>query len=251
LRNQTNGSITLLGQELPAKGKIREHIGVVLQETALYEELTIFENLSFSASLYNVPNPAERIMEVLDLLKLRNRSDQTVRTLSGGLRRRVAIARALLHNPELLIIDEPTLGVDSETRHSIWLYLRLLRSKGVTIIIATNYLDEVQALCNSVVVLREGRLIAFESPDALVAKSGYCIDLECGKEECKKIKEILTSEGTVLCTEESPSGLSIFIENNSAQEPIISLVLKSNLIESFRVRAPDLAEVFKALEERI
>ena len=250
LRNQTKGSITLLGQEMPSKdGKIRERIGVVLQETALYEELTINENLAFAASLYHVSNPKERIMEVLDLLKLRDRSDQIVRTLSGGLRRRTTIARALLHEPELLIIDEPTLGVDSETRHSIWLYLRLLRSKGKTIVIASNYLDEVQALCNNVAVLREGRLVAFEAPEVLVAKSGYCIDLECDKEGCQRIKQVLASESSVLRTEESPSGLSIFIKQGATHEPILSLILKSNPIESFRIRAPDLAEVFNTLKE--
>src|SRR5664279_3158598 len=100
LHKQSEGKILLLGEQLPAKGtKIRQRIGVVLQETALYEELTTFENLRFAASLYNVQNPTARIIEVLELLKLADRSDQVVKTLSGGLCRRVAIARALLHSP--------------------------------------------------------------------------------------------------------------------------------------------------------
>ncbi len=93
-----------------------------------------------------------------------DRARQSVHTLSGGLRRRVAIARALLHDPELLVIDEPTLGVDVETRHAIWAHLRLLKSQGCTIIVATNYLDEALALCDTVMVLRAGVMLTRETP---------------------------------------------------------------------------------------
>jgi len=250
LHKHSEGSITLLGEQLPVKGSnLRQRIGVVLQETALYEELTTFENLRFSAALYNVQNPIERIIEVLELLKLSDRSDQIVRTLSGGLRRRVAIARALLHDPELLIIDEPTLGVDAETRHAIWLHLRLLKSKGRTIIVATNYLDEAQALCSNAAVLREGKLLTFESPDELIARAGYCLDLECDDQESEKIKNCLKEEDGILHADQTQNGISVFLKSDSAQERIISLILKNARIESLRVRAPDLAEIFKILEK--
>lgn len=191
LRNHNKGNIILLDENLPSKnGKIRQHLGVVLQETALYEELTTFENLQFFASLYNVKNPIKRIIEVLDLLKLTDRSDQIVNTLSGGLKRRIAIARALLHDPELLIIDEPTLGVDAETRHAIWMHLRLLKSQGRTIVIATNYLDEALALCGKVAVLNLGELVTVETPAALINRSGSCIDIECAD----KTKKILLTQ---------------------------------------------------------
>jgi ABC-2 type transport system ATP-binding protein len=249
LRKQTNGNITLLGEQLPMKGtKLRQRIGVVLQETALYEELTTFENLRFAASLYNVPNPIGRIVEVLEVLKLSDRSDQVVSKLSGGLRRRIAIARALLHDPELLIIDEPTLGVDVETRHAIWLHLRLLKSKGRTVVVATNYLDEAQALCNSVAVILKGKLLAFESPMELVGRAGYCLDIECTEEESKKIEDSLKEQEDIIRIDETPSGLSIFLRNDSAQEGIINAIVKNTHIEGLRMRAPDLAEIFKTLE---
>lgn len=250
LRHHSDGRITLLDEQLPAKGaQIRQRIGVVLQETALYDELTTFENLSFAASLYNVPNPIARIFEVLSLLKLADRSDQRVSTLSGGLRRRVAIARALLHDPELLIIDEPTVGVDVEARHAIWQHLRLLRSKGTTIVVATNYLDETQALCDNVAVIRKGKLLAFESPDTLIARAGYCLDIVCGELDTQKIKAALTGKKGIIRIDDVPSGLSIFLKHDTRQEDLTSTILVIAHVESLKFRAPDLAEVFNTLEE--
>lgn len=251
LHTHSSGNIILLDEQLPTKKtKIRQRIGVVLQETALYEELTTFENLRFSASLYSVQNATERIIEVLELLKLTDRADQIVRTLSGGLRRRIAIARALIHNPELLIIDEPTLGVDAQARHAIWQHLRLLKTKGRTVIVATNYLDEAQALCDTVAVLKEGKLLARETPEELVSRAGYCLDISCNEQECEKIKEILQKETDVLLVDQTLSGLSVFLKPGSSQEPLMDTVLKNAHIEGFRVRSPDLIEVFKALEKK-
>ncbi|MGH7203175.1 MAG: ABC transporter ATP-binding protein [Candidatus Levyibacteriota bacterium] len=248
LHRHTTGIITELGEQLPMKGTtLQQRIGVVLQETALYEELTTFENLSFSASLYNIKNPKTRISEVLGLLNLEDRSDQIVRTLSGGLRRRIAIARALLHDPELLIIDEPTLGVDSEARHAIWQHLRLLKAKGRTVVVATNYLDEAQALCDTVAVLKKGKLLLVEKPETLIARTGYCLEVTCTQEEGKRIMEKLQKETSIISIQETITGLFIFFDNISAQEKIITTIVKASHISGFRLRAPDLAEIFKSL----
>jgi ABC-2 type transport system ATP-binding protein len=252
LRKQTGGAITIFDEKLPTKdSSLRQKIGVVLQETALYEELTTFENLRFAAELYNLENPLAKIIEVLELLHISDRSDQRVNTLSGGLRRRVAIARSLLHDPELLLIDEPTLGVDVEARHAIWQHLRLLKSQGKTIIVATNYLDEAQALCDAVMVLQEGKMVTFETPETLMAKTGYCIDIETDEEKGKKIQKALTADTTVLRIAPTPSGISIFIKEKESQEHIINTILATTQIKGFKVRAPDLAEVFKTLEKKI
>ncbi|MBO0835632.1 MAG: ABC transporter ATP-binding protein, partial [Actinobacteria bacterium] len=115
------GDAWVLGEHLPARGAgLRRRIGVVLQETALYEELTVAENLRLTAALYSLGRPAQNIAEVLKLIDLADRAGELVARLSGGMRRRVTLARALLHQPELLIIDEPTLGIDAEARHAIW-----------------------------------------------------------------------------------------------------------------------------------
>lgn len=252
LHPHSEGKIVLLGERLPVRNmNLRQRIGVVLQETALYEELTTFENLQFSASLYNVSNPVSRIIEVLELLKLEDRSDQIVKTLSGGLRRRIAIARALLHDPELLIIDEPTLGVDVEARHAIWQYLRLLKSKGRTTIIATNYLDEAQALCDNVAVLKSGTLLAFESPAKLIARAGFCIDIECNEQTRNQITLDVSKEEGLIKIDPNSTGLTIFMKSSSSEKHIMTTLLKKNSISGFRVRSPDLAEVFKIFEKKI
>jgi ABC-2 type transport system ATP-binding protein len=134
LRHPSAGTITVFHEQLSRRsGDLRRRMGVVFQETALYDELTTFENLQFAASLYQISHPQRRIKEVLELLTLFDRAQDRVGTLSGGLKRRVAIARALLHAPDLLVIDEPTLGVDVETRHAIWSHLRFLKSTGTSI----------------------------------------------------------------------------------------------------------------------
>ncbi len=250
LRRASDGRVSVLGQRLPVRGRqLNRRIGVVLQETALYDELTAFENLRFSASLFSVSDSKVRVAEVLDLLGLSDRSGDVVRTLSGGLRRRVAIARALLHDPELLVIDEPTLGVDVEARHAIWSHLRLLRSLGRTVLVATNYLDEAQALCDVVAVLRDGRLLITEAPDALVARAGRCIDVECDTDAGERLRLEVSRLDSVFRVEVTPSGVSIFLHAHAATDEAVRRVLEIAPIRGFRIRASDLAEVFRALEE--
>jgi len=250
LRHKTSGEITVFG--LPdGHREIRQYFGVVLQETALYEELTTYENLKFAASLYNVQNPKRKIHEIIELLGLSDRANDSVRILSGGLRRRVAIGRALVHDPQLLIIDEPTLGVDVEARHAIWAHLRLLKSQGKTILVATNYLDEAQALCDTVSVLRAGELLITTTPEALLTRTGFCLDIQSEQGAIKSIIHVLGQHPGVLRIDRTPSGLSVFLSGETVPDHIIRLVVQTAHIEGFRVRPPDLAEVFKTLEERI
>jgi ABC-2 type transport system ATP-binding protein len=250
LRRASSGSVTVMGERLPVRGgRLRRRIGVVLQETALYEELTTAENLRFAASLYAVRDAKRRIAEVLELLGLSDRSADLVRTLSGGLRRRVAIARALLHEPELLVIDEPTLGVDVEARHAIWSHLRVLRSMGTTILAATNYLDEAQALCDAVAVLRAGELIAYDTPDALVVRAGRVLDVECDATDGEAVAGAIEGIDGVLRIEQTPSGLSVFLNGQVVPDQVARKILAAAPIAGFRIRAADLAEVFRALEK--
>jgi len=250
LRMPSGGNVTVLGETSQSRSAaVRSRIGVVFQETALYDDLSAVENLRFAASLYQVREPEQRIKKVIELLDLTGRARDAVRTLSGGTRRRVTIARALLHEPELLIIDEPTLGVDVEARHSIWSHLRVLRSQGTTVVAATNYLDEASALCDTVVVLREGRVLISEAPDVLVARAGCCLDVDCDAAEAKVIVNVLTSERGVLRIASTETGLSIFLGSSIHPDLVVRRILDLTTIQGFRVRGADLAEVFQAVAE--
>ena len=242
------GEINVLGEKMPTHtAEFRRKMGFVLQENALYEELTIFENLKFSASLYDVQNSRKRILEILEILGLSDRRDQVVNTLSGGLKERTAIARAFLHDPELFIIDEPTLGVDADTRHALWAYLRLLRSKSKTVVVATNYLDEALALCDRVAVLGEGVMLAIAEPRELVRRTGSCIDVECDEQTAKKIASGVENIQQVTRTDITLSGISLFLAKGANPDETLREFTKYGSIEGFCFRAPDLSEVFKSL----
>lgn len=249
LRSHSFGQVSVLGYN-PSKrnSELLSRVGVVYQETALYDELTTVENLKFAASLFGIRNPAERIAEVLDLLQLSDRAGERTGRLSGGLRRRVTIARALLHSPDLLVIDEPTLGVDVEARHAIWSHLRVLRSIGKTVVVSTNYLDEAVALCDTVVVLRDGKVLVSDTPVGLVARAGSCLDIECTEGAVEALERALTGTDGVLRTHPTSTGVSVFLKGTAQPDPIIRAALQIAAIRGFRVRAADLAEVFRALE---
>ena len=250
LRQPSAGTISIFHEKLSEQGsKLRRRMGVVFQETALYDDLTTFENLRFAASFYQVPHPQRRIKEVLELLALSERAHDRIHTLSGGLQRRVAIARALLHSPDLLLIDEPTLGVDVEARHAIWSHLRFLKSTGTTIVVSTNYLDEVLTLCDMVAVLRSGKLLTYETPAMLVARAGGCLDIECESTGREAITQALSGIDGILRVHQTSAGLTIFLTGNTVPEEVMRRIFPITAINSFRIRGADLAEVFRALDE--
>lgn len=219
------------------------------RKNALYDELTTFENLQFAASLYQIARPQRRIEEVLELLSLSDRTHDRVGTLSGGLQRRVAIARALLHTPDLLVIDEPTLGVDVETRHTIWSHLRFLRSNGTSIVVSTNYLDEALAVCDIVAVLRMGKLLTYETPQTLVARAGLCLDIECNADGKDAVIHALSGMEGILRVQQTSTGLLIFLASHLVPEEVVRSILPNTTLNGFRLRGADLAEIFRALDE--
>jgi ABC-2 type transport system ATP-binding protein len=250
LRSPSSGTITIFHEQLSRhSSKLRRRMGVVFQETALYEELTTVENLQFAASLYHLSRPQQRIKEVLELLTLSDRAQDRVGTLSGGLQRRVAIARALLHSPELLVIDEPTLGVDVEARHAIWAHLRYLVSTGTSIVVSTNYLDEALALCDTVAVLRTGTLLTHETPQALVARAGSCLDITCDAAGRDAVMQALSGMDGILRMQQTPAGLSLFLTGTIVPDEVVRRIFPVTSLNGFRLRGADLAEVFRALDE--
>jgi ABC-2 type transport system ATP-binding protein len=165
-----SGTIEVLGNKMPREvSRVRRHVGYMPQVPALYEDLSVKSNIRFFAGAQGVNKLRERIGSVIDFVGLTNFSDRKVFTLSGGLRQRCSLACALVHNPELLILDEPTAGVDPVLKKGFWRYFRQLRSKGVTIIISTHLMDEPLA-CDRIGILREGRLLIEDSPENILSR---------------------------------------------------------------------------------
>src|SRR6266705_1280665 len=166
----SKGEVRVMGYDVRHQAReVRGLLGAIPQETALYEELTAWDNMDFHADLFGVARhkKKERILRLLELVQLLDRKASRVSTFSGGMKRRLAIARALLHDPLLIYLDEPTLGVDVQARRAIWDYCLSLRDQGKTVLITTNYLEEAQALCERLAIIDHGKLITVDTPEHL------------------------------------------------------------------------------------
>jgi ABC-2 type transport system ATP-binding protein len=169
------GKVRVLGNDPIADFKqVRRSIGLVSQETVLYEDLTGRQNLEFAAALFlpNIRHSRTRIDEILEFVELKNRQHDRVKTYSGGMKRRLAIGRALLHDPEFIILDEPTLGVDVQGTHRIWDYVKDVASRGKSVLVTTNVMNEADYLCDRLLIIDEGKEIAIGSPAELKATLG-------------------------------------------------------------------------------
>src|SRR5690348_16456965 len=174
----TSGEVRILGFDVRHNvRRVHQILGSVPQETALYDELTAWMNMDFHADLFGIPRKEKkvRITKLLELVQLLDRKDSRVGTFSGGMKRRLALARALLHDPHLIYLDEPTLGVDVQARRAIWDYVLSLRDQGKTVLITTNYLEEAQALCERLAIIDHGKLIAVDTPEHLKQTYGGSI----------------------------------------------------------------------------
>ncbi|MDD1665255.1 MAG: ATP-binding cassette domain-containing protein [Methanomicrobiales archaeon] len=167
----TSGRARVAGFDVSReKDAVRRHIGIVFQEPALDKDLTGRENLDFHAMMYGLSRAERehRIAEVLDLVELTERADVLVQNYSGGMKRRLEIARGLIHHPSVLFLDEPTLGLDAQTRRRIWEYIRRMnREEGVTIILTTHYMEEADYLSGRVAIIDRGRIVAMGTPSSL------------------------------------------------------------------------------------
>jgi lipooligosaccharide transport system ATP-binding protein len=167
----SGGELTILGLDPVKDGPaIRGRIGVVPQEDTLDTELTVRENLLIYGRYFGLPRPviAERTARLLEFVQLAERADDHVEPLSGGMKRRLTIARSLINEPEVLILDEPTTGLDPQARHVVWDRLFRLKQQGVTLILTTHYMDEAEQLCDRLVVMDRGKIAAEGSPRELI-----------------------------------------------------------------------------------
>ena len=169
----TSGELTILGMDPVRNGSaIRARLGVVPQENTLDIELTVRENLIVYGRYFGLPRAVirERSDMLLAFVQLSDRAEDTVDPLSGGMKRRLVIARSLINEPDILLLDEPTTGLDPQARHIVWDRLFRLKQRGVTLILTTHYMDEAEQLCDRLVVMDGGRIVAEGSPRALIGQ---------------------------------------------------------------------------------
>ena len=167
----TGGSLRVLGLDPTTEGpRLRSRLGVVPQENNLDEEITVYDNLMMYGRYFDIPRSIlkDRITELLEFVQLADKTHARVSALSGGMKRRVTIARGLINEPDMFILDEPTTGLDPQARHVLWNRLYRLKQQGVTLIITTHYMDEAEQLCDRLVVMDGGRIVAEGSPRALI-----------------------------------------------------------------------------------
>ncbi len=175
LTKPTGGRIEVLGYDVTKQPNfVKQTIGVVLQQTSVDGDLTVWENMELHGRLHHIPNPNRQqlINQWLEYVELKDRREDLVKTLSGGMKRRLQIARALLHQPQILFLDEPTVGLDPQTRRRLWEIIRELNKQGMTMLLTTHYMDEVEYLCDSIGIMDSGKLIELGTLEELRAKHG-------------------------------------------------------------------------------
>jgi ABC-2 type transport system ATP-binding protein len=243
LRKPTSGSVTVNGYDVKrSAGKVRKSIGMVFQEPSTDDILTGYENLKLHSLMYGVPKKAieDRIEEVLRIVDLKNRSNDLVKKYSGGMRRRLEIARGLIHKPKILLLDEPTIGLDPQTREHIWHYIEALaREEKITIVITTHYMDEAERLCDRVAIVDFGKIIALDTPKHLEAGlGGDLVSLKAKAPDVERIKKL----EFVKRVEEREGRLVLTVTN--ANEHLQEILQVAGKVEAVEMKSPNLNDVF-------
>ena len=244
LLKPTSGKARVNGYDVVKQAaKVRHSIGIVFQDPSLDDRLTARENLEIHGRLYHMKRDErkKRIKEVLKMVELEGRANSLVKTFSGGMRRRLEIARGLMHKPRILFLDEPTLGLDPQTRRHIWDYIEKLRREGVTVLLTTHYMEEADHLADRIAIIDKGKVVALGSPSELKDSiGGDIIKIKCNDEN--KMIELLSSNGfdAMMVDEE------VIIKARKAEKeiPKIFMLAKEIEIKSIMYKEPSLEDVF-------
>jgi ABC-2 type transport system ATP-binding protein len=245
----TQGSATIAGFDiLKQRNDIRNNIGIVFQDPALDTELTGKENLDYHARLYGLSKETrkKRIIEVIRLVDLGEKKDIRVKFYSGGMKRRLEIARGLMHSPTVLFLDEPTLGLDSQTRRAIWDYIKKMnKEENTTIFLTTHYMDEADYLCDRVGIIDYGKILVIDKTHNLKNSVGNdVINISCS--ELDTLKTRLENESWIKNIKQHDTFLTIGVEKGEEKIPeIFDIAHKINVkIKSIGVRKPTLDDAF-------
>jgi lipooligosaccharide transport system ATP-binding protein len=248
---RTSGEVLILGKDPEQSGpQIRAHLGVVPQQDNLDEELTCAENLYIYGRYFGLPKTTvkNKLDELLEFAQLLDKKNSKVKSLSGGMKRRLTIARALVSDPDILMLDEPTTGLDPQARHILWDRLFRLKEKGVTLLITTHHMDEAEQLCDRLMVMDKGEIMAEGSPTELIKKysTKEVLEVRFGSERNSQMVEQLQSFADRL--EELPDRLLLYTESG---EDLLARIVAANIHPNTSlVRRSSLEDVFLRLTGR-
>jgi ABC-2 type transport system ATP-binding protein len=246
LVNKSAGTVKLWGMDIDEHPRsARAAIGVVPQEIAADVFFTPRESMETQAGLYGVPKAERRTDEILAALGLSDKADAYVRQLSGGMKRRLMVAKAMVHNPPILILDEPTAGVDVELRRQLWAYVQELNAQGVTIVLTTHYLEEAQALCDTIAIINRGEVVACEPTGDLLRRFDSRAVIITPKTPLTTVPALNGFDGKL-----KPDGRLVisFKADTAGIEDVLNAVRAAGIgIKDLSTEEADLEDVFLAL----
>lgn len=245
----TSGSATVNDFDIVKEAnKVRKSIGIVFQEPSIDDRLTGRENLFMHANLYGVPASVQkdRINRILKLVELEDRADDLLRTYSGGMRRRLEIGRGLIHYPKVLFLDEPTVGLDPQTRDHIWKYIRQLKeAEDITVVLTTHYMDEADRLSDRIAIMDHGKIVILDSPPKLKETlEGDVVAVKSNNIDA--LSKLVTKNLGLEKQQIVDKALEITVRNGKSLMPrIMELATQNNIyVESIVLREPNLEDVF-------
>jgi ABC-2 type transport system ATP-binding protein len=249
LNRADSGTVTVQGHDVVTDYRAaRKNIGVVPQELVFDPFFTVRETLRMQSGYFGVKNNDKWIDEIMENLDLSNKADVNMRALSGGMKRRVLVAQALVHKPPVIVLDEPTAGVDVELRQTLWKFIARLNKEGHTVVLTTHYLEEAQALCNRVAMLKAGNVVALDSMSALIKRiSGAQMKLKLAQGSLPDSLRALAiaQDGPAIANQSV-----LRITNYSEVEPILAALRMADcVIEDLQLQQADLEDVFLQIME--
>lgn len=241
----SGGELTVLGLNPMTEGpRLRARLGVVPQENNLDEDLSVVDNLMMYGRYFDMSRSdiRDRTAELLEFVQLTEKKNEKIAALSGGMKRRVVIARGLIHEPDLFILDEPTTGLDPQARHALWDRLYRLKQQGVTLIITTHYMDEAEQLCDRLVVMDKGKIVALGSPQELIEQHapGEVVEMRFGIDKLEtvatQVEDLaphteLLADRAIIYTDDAEKTIAAI--NSMGLEPETVLARRSSLEDVF------------------
>src|SRR6478609_8829849 len=247
LVTKSGGSATIWGFDIDAHPRnAKRAIGVVPQEILFDPFFTPKEALEIQAGLYGIPKADRRTMELLRAVRLEDKANAYSRTLSGGMKRRLLVAKAMVHSPPILVLDEPTAGVDVELRQQLWDYVRSLHAQGVTIVLTTHYLEEAEELCDRIAIINHGQVIANEPTRELVGRAQEKAVVVTFDRDIAKVPTNSSFENIALIDERTLE-ITYRKDKVNAGQVLTALAAEGLAIVDVSTRDPDLEDVFLSL----